>query len=329
MTEDLVYTDLTKKNSKYIENMAESNYRNKRQTIFCSATIPQRQHFVHLAYKNGWTQTLAELVHVNPLEFTPVQIIHELLQYSNSNDNDDDTLNNNNNNDSDEELELELQQEVTKQKKAYLKYILKDELKSSTTDNQESVPQFIIFVNDADIASELTSYLSKSASSLFSIQTTTATSTTSPTVILQSSQPLILPKTEIDETISKNSAAGGRSSSSRLRSLYKKKYNINAPNEEEEEDDNDNDRDSVTQEESLNELQTDRSTADMTNDHHQQAGSNELILQLDDTMNIDQRAVALERYRSGQCRILVCTDLAARGIDVPSTSLVIQVCVSV
>ena len=79
----------------------------------------------------------------------------------------------------------------------------------------------------------------------------------------------------------------------------------------------------------MNELQTDRSTADMTNDHHQQAGSNELILQLDDTMNIDQRAVALERYRSGQCRILVCTDLAARGIDVPSTSLVIQVCVSV
>ena len=48
-TENLVYTDHTKRDRTIYTS--ETDYRNNRQTIFCSATIPQRKHFVQTCYK--------------------------------------------------------------------------------------------------------------------------------------------------------------------------------------------------------------------------------------------------------------------------------------
>ena len=45
---------------------------------------------------------------------------------------------------------------------------------------------------------------------------------------------------------------------------------------------------------------------------------------LSSDMNIDERRSSLDAYRCGQAKILLCTDLAARGIDIPATSLVLQ-----
>ncbi len=41
-------------------------------------------------------------------------------------------------------------------------------------------------------------------------------------------------------------------------------------------------------------------------------------------MNIDERRIALETFRQGKSRILLCSDIASRGIDIPNTRLVIQ-----
>ena len=53
MKEDLVYTNLAKDRRDMMA--AASRYRNSRQTILCSATIPQRQHFAAMCEKEGWT----------------------------------------------------------------------------------------------------------------------------------------------------------------------------------------------------------------------------------------------------------------------------------
>lgn len=39
---------------------------------------------------------------------------------------------------------------------------------------------------------------------------------------------------------------------------------------------------------------------------------------------MEQRQMALDALRSGKCRILVTSDIAARGIDCPSINLVIN-----
>lgn len=38
-----------------------------------------------------------------------------------------------------------------------------------------------------------------------------------------------------------------------------------------------------------------------------------------------QREVTLKRFRNGQCNVLVATDVAARGLDIPNVDLVIQI----
>jgi len=43
-----------------------------------------------------------------------------------------------------------------------------------------------------------------------------------------------------------------------------------------------------------------------------------------ESMDIDERGRVLERYRQASCGALVCSDLAARGLDIPNTSLVVQ-----
>ncbi|PWN52001.1 DEAD-domain-containing protein [Violaceomyces palustris] len=62
--------------------------------------------------------------------------------------------------------------------------------------------------------------------------------------------------------------------------------------------------------------------ADQVGRDIQRAGWNPAILHSGKTQS--QREVALEDLRSGECPILVATDLAGRGIDVPDVSLVIN-----
>lgn len=42
-------------------------------------------------------------------------------------------------------------------------------------------------------------------------------------------------------------------------------------------------------------------------------------------MDLDERAVALSAFRSGEANTLVCSEMLSRGIDVPSVTHVIQV----
>jgi len=54
----------------------------------------------------------------------------------------------------------------------------------------------------------------------------------------------------------------------------------------------------------------------------QRAGWNAAILH--SGKNQEEREYALQSLRSGECPVLVATDLAGRGIDVPDVSLVIN-----
>ena len=73
MQENLVFSDLAKDRDLGIEA-----YRNSRQTIMCSATIPQRTHFAASCLKNGWTESLPQLIHVSPEELIPSQVAASL-----------------------------------------------------------------------------------------------------------------------------------------------------------------------------------------------------------------------------------------------------------
>ncbi|CAD7063493.1 unnamed protein product [Tilletia caries] len=65
-----------------------------------------------------------------------------------------------------------------------------------------------------------------------------------------------------------------------------------------------------------------KKTADMIGKYIQNAGWSTAVLHSGKTQ--PQREAALESLRSGDCLILVATDLAGRGIDVPDVSLVIN-----
>ena len=50
-----------------------------------------------------------------------------------------------------------------------------------------------------------------------------------------------------------------------------------------------------------------------------------IVTYLSDTGSLDERAAALNAFREGKAHILVCSDIAARGLDVPNVSHVFQV----
>ena len=52
-----------------------------------------------------------------------------------------------------------------------------------------------------------------------------------------------------------------------------------------------------------------------------------IVTSLSDTGSLDERAAALNAFREGKAHILVCSDIAARGLDVPNVSHVFQVSV--
>ena len=56
-----------------------TSYKNDRQTILCSATIPQRHVFATNCFKNGWTQGLPKVVHVSAANLAPPQVKHEYV----------------------------------------------------------------------------------------------------------------------------------------------------------------------------------------------------------------------------------------------------------
>ena len=69
MPENLVYTDLARDQDRNVN----LQYRVSRQTIMCSATIPQRQHFAQMCFRNGWTQAVPALIHVSEA-MAPMQV---------------------------------------------------------------------------------------------------------------------------------------------------------------------------------------------------------------------------------------------------------------
>eukprot|EP01041_Mallomonas_annulata_P002173 gene2173-4224_t len=78
MQENSVYKDHTKDQRDI--NMLKDQYNIRRQTIMCSATIPQRQHFASQCKQNSWTDTVPELIHVSSKDLMPKQIVHEYIE---------------------------------------------------------------------------------------------------------------------------------------------------------------------------------------------------------------------------------------------------------
>eukprot|EP01039_Chlorochromonas_danica_P006721 gene6722-7430_t len=184
-------------------------YRNNRQTIMCSATIPQRKYFADSCYRNGWTEAVPEVVQLSDIHLLPQHVRHEYIP-----------------------CDLAL-------RPAILMYLLRKELFDPSEDSNEDVStrQCIVFVDYVD---QVEAY-----------------------------------KLSIEKLLSKASSPA----------------------------------------QSTGRLQSSQSTND----------ANEVCVLLDDD-NIDSRREAMDAFRQGRSRVLLCSDLAARGLDIPNTSLVIQMC---
>lgn len=122
LVENRVFSDHTKHARR---ETLELGYRGRRQTVFCSATIPQRKHFVQTCVKNGWTQSEAELVLATPEQLTPVQVVHEEVVWSAADTGSSDSSGDSSGGGEESELGQEREDEV---KVALLKYILKAEM---------------------------------------------------------------------------------------------------------------------------------------------------------------------------------------------------------
>ena len=77
LQENLVYTNRAK-DDRELKARREA-YRSSRQTILCSATIPQRQHFAEICFKNGWTEQVPEVLHVSRAALVPSQVWLEYI----------------------------------------------------------------------------------------------------------------------------------------------------------------------------------------------------------------------------------------------------------
>ena len=106
----------TDKSQSFRRDVVQSAYRNNRQTIMCSATIPQRQYFAQQCYKNGWTETLPTILYYSAAELMPQQVKHEVVEC-----------------------------EKEKEKIACIRYLLRKESEKWEEDND--IFQSILFVN--------------------------------------------------------------------------------------------------------------------------------------------------------------------------------------
>eukprot|EP01032_Pedospumella_encystans_P015133 gene15133-17333_t len=233
---DIIYKDHVKDHLDSMGLGENTKYHLERQTIMCSATIPQRQHFAASCFKNGWTATVPELINVSEDQLVPPQVVHMHIPCS---------------------AELRL---------PCLAAVLKSELRNGTT-NVISAGKIDVSDYDDDKAD----------------------------CIVYTKQAIVF----VDEreahlidtyaygaikTLEKMSTAGAheiedsKSTSSNTKSVHKRKA------------------------------------------IEQQSRVGVLL----ESMSLEARARVLDNFRYGDSQVLVCTDMAARGLDIPSTTLVIQ-----
>ena len=235
--------------------------------------------YTHVYVQNGWTETLAELIHVTPEALVPAQVTHEAV-------------------------DCEQEKRVALFKYLYKQLLAKNNEAAAGVGFQ--VPfQTIIFVEEPGEAEDLCETLRPWLANILPKLTPLASSTD------------LTPSTADDAEAGSNYFRKRRARLSGLTSDQDSAITTPAPSTPTPtmptQLDHTTSYDSTTTDSSTSPL--DAAVDDQT-----------LIMRLeDDTLNIDQRAESLNHYRKGTCRILVCTDLAARGLDVPDTSLVIQV----
>lgn len=291
MQENLVYSDLTK-NQRDVQ-ASKDVFRNHRQTIMCSATIPQRQHFASSCLKNGWTDTLPEVIHVSPNELVPQQVAHEFVECSQD------------------------------QRWACLKYLLKKEvedwLSSSSSSTSSSTVRTPVRVPIEESTSEKReSLMSRLRSNRRAVKTTIITSEkeavnegTGPgSAGLSTFKALVF--TDDSDPIFQSLLIDSSSSSS---SLTNDLNDILPPGKGDGK---------LT--ESLQSVlqQTYLSAMPMQKTGPGQQQGYCRVTVLTEQMSIDSRAASLSAFREGAVGVLICTGVASRGLDIPDATHVIQ-----
>ena len=185
-----------------------NSFRNSRQTIICSATIPQRKYFIDNCLQNGWTETLPTLIHVSREALVPKQVNHEYIVCDS--DKSDFTF-----------------------RISCLKYLVKTEIDK---------------FNENDIASN---YI----------------------------------QTDID---------GFKENESFQAMIF------------------------IDEKEIVDKIKSSMLALFPSSDYN-------IVSYIDESMNLDERAEILSSFREGKCKILLCTNIVARGIDVLNTSHIFQV----
>ena len=231
--------------------------------------------YTRVYVQNGWTETLAELIHVTPEALVPAQVTHEAV-------------------------DCEPEKRVALFKYLYKQLLTKNNEAAAAGSNAPF--QTIIFVEEPVEAEDLCETLRPWLASILPRLTPLAT------------------YTDLTPSVDATEAGSNyfRKRRARLSGLTSDQgaATTSAP--------------SITAATTLTQLDHllshDTTTNSSASTLDAAVDDQTLIMRLeDDTLNIDQRAESLNHYRKGTCRILVCTDLAARGLDVPDTSLVIQV----
>jgi superfamily II DNA/RNA helicase len=262
MRESRVYRDL----AKGVAGVGPlAKYRLTRQTIMCSATIPQRQHFASTCFQKGWTATLPELVNFSKNELVPAQVAHWHVP-----------------------CEPELRQ-------ACMAYLLRSKLKTALVKRAEAEALEVEGVEGVE--------------------------------------------GEVEVVVGVDGVMGVKGVKKERAEVAEGAEGAEGAEEEEEEEEEDGE---VEAREESNPLfqaiifvdakhEKDIDTYIVTAQSAllkalQTAGSTEVpvVGALLESMDIDERGRVLERYRQAKCGALVCSDLAARGLDIPNTSLVVQ-----
>jgi superfamily II DNA/RNA helicase len=218
-----------------IEGFEENHHR---QTILCSATIPQRQYFASLCQESGWTETLPELLLVHEHQMISENIEHEYV------------------------LCKRVEERIS------LIYFLLERELFTREEIFNPAAQYIVFVDKEAFAESYQKF------------------------ILHHFQENL-----IELTKEKKKSGRGRNKVRESDSVFEKEK------EKEKEE----------------EQQTRRTAEDW-----RQVNLKDMITILYDSMNIEERRVAMENFRKGKSKILLCSDLAARGIDIPTTNMVLQ-----
>jgi superfamily II DNA/RNA helicase len=210
-----------------IDGFEENHHR---QTILCSATIPQRQYFASLCQESGWTETLPELLLVHEHQMISENIEHEYV------------------------LCKRVEERIS-----MIYFLLEREL-FSREEIFNPAAQYIVFVDKEAFAESYQKF------------------------ILHHFQENLIELTK-----------------EKKKSRVRNKMEESEPMEKDE-----------------------QKKKGRTAEDWRQVNLKDMITILYDSMNIEERRVAMENFRKGKSKILLCSDLAARGIDIPTTNMVLQ-----